>query len=141
MNKIEFKDLPDTSTPLNASNLNLIQSNIEDEFERLENYSTNEIVIGKWIDNKPVYRKVFVTRTPSSTLWTSVATASNVETMVDLRGTFYGNDGRQMSVNHPEKDYQVSTTYLNDRIEMKVEDPTWYNLNCFIIFEYTKTTD
>ena len=29
MNKIEFKDLPDTTTPVDASNLNLLQNNIE----------------------------------------------------------------------------------------------------------------
>lgn len=29
MEKIEFKDLPDTTTPLSASNLNLLQSNVE----------------------------------------------------------------------------------------------------------------
>ena len=28
MNKIEFKDLPDTTTPINASNLNLLQENL-----------------------------------------------------------------------------------------------------------------
>lgn len=29
MNKIEFKDLPDTTTPITADNLNLLQSNVE----------------------------------------------------------------------------------------------------------------
>lgn len=33
MQKINFKNLPDTSTPLNATNLNLMQDNIEDCFE------------------------------------------------------------------------------------------------------------
>ena len=48
---IEFKDLPDTSTPITAENLNEIQkSNI---------CSTSEIEVGKWIDNKPIYRKCF----------------------------------------------------------------------------------
>lgn len=31
MNKIEFKNLPETSTPLNADNLNAMQDNIEEE--------------------------------------------------------------------------------------------------------------
>lgn len=29
MQKIEFKDLPDTSTPINSENLNLLQTNVE----------------------------------------------------------------------------------------------------------------
>ena len=36
MEKIEFKDLPDTTTPLSASNLNTMQDNIEDEFNKKE---------------------------------------------------------------------------------------------------------
>ena len=30
MNKINFTNLPDTSTPLNATNMNLLQTNVED---------------------------------------------------------------------------------------------------------------
>ena len=37
MQKIEFKDLPDTTTPLSASNLNTMQDNIENEIEDLKN--------------------------------------------------------------------------------------------------------
>lgn len=33
MNKIEFKDLPSTETPIDSDNLNLLQDNVEDEFD------------------------------------------------------------------------------------------------------------
>lgn len=33
MNKIEFKDLPDTSTPYNAETFNLLQDNVEDAID------------------------------------------------------------------------------------------------------------
>lgn len=36
MQKINFKNLPDTSTPLNAENLNLLQDNIEEAIENIE---------------------------------------------------------------------------------------------------------
>ena len=32
MEKIDFKNLPDTSTPINAENLNQLQTNVENEF-------------------------------------------------------------------------------------------------------------
>lgn len=35
MTKIEFKNLPDTSTPLNASNLNTLQDNVEDAINNI----------------------------------------------------------------------------------------------------------
>ena len=38
MRKIEFKNLPSKETPLSASNLNLLQQNIEDEFNTLNKY-------------------------------------------------------------------------------------------------------
>lgn len=36
MTKITFKDLPDTTTPLSASNLNTMQDNIEDAIDNIE---------------------------------------------------------------------------------------------------------
>lgn len=38
MRKIEFKNLPSKETPLSASNLNLLQQNVEDEFNTLNKY-------------------------------------------------------------------------------------------------------
>ena len=35
MQKIEFKNLPDTSTPLSAENLNLLQDNVEDAIDNV----------------------------------------------------------------------------------------------------------
>lgn len=37
MKKIEFKNLPSKETPLSASNLNLLQQNVEDEFSEIQN--------------------------------------------------------------------------------------------------------
>lgn len=38
MKKIEFKNLPSKETPLSANNLNLLQQNVEDEFNTLNKY-------------------------------------------------------------------------------------------------------
>lgn len=38
MKKIEFKNLPSKETPISATNLNLLQQNIEDEFNTLNKY-------------------------------------------------------------------------------------------------------
>lgn len=37
MKKVIFKDLPSTETPINASNLNQVQNNIEEEFTNINN--------------------------------------------------------------------------------------------------------
>lgn len=47
MDKINFQNLPNTTTPVNATNLNQLQTNVENT---LNTYSTNEIRIGTWIN-------------------------------------------------------------------------------------------
>lgn len=62
MEKINFNDLPNTDTPINSSNLNQLQTNVENEINVLNNkfdYSTTEQIIGTWIDGKTLYRKVY----------------------------------------------------------------------------------
>lgn len=86
MQKINFQDLPNTTTPVDADNLNDLQDNVENAIDENTNnigdittlkttnktnivnainelkdgeiYSTSEINTGKiWIDGKPIYRK------------------------------------------------------------------------------------
>lgn len=60
MKKINFKNKGETGAiPINADNLNLMQTNVENEFNNITNYSTTETKIGKWM-NKDLYRKVVV---------------------------------------------------------------------------------
>ena len=77
MEKINFKNKGETGAiPINANNLNLMQTNVENSFKssmtnsdtdtyscnyvnNLNTYSTTETKIGKWM-NKDLYRKVVV---------------------------------------------------------------------------------
>lgn len=60
MEKLNFKNKGETGAiPINADNLNLMQTNVENEFNNITNYSTTETKIGKWM-NKDLYRKVVV---------------------------------------------------------------------------------
>ena len=79
---LQFEDYPSTDTPLTANNLNQMQNDIHNEIvetdEKITNlstYSSNEIIIGKWINNKPLYRKVIDIGTlPSSSGSKTVST-------------------------------------------------------------------
>lgn len=56
-------------------------------------YSTNEQIVGKWIDGKPIYQRT-VTKTIAHTngrVWYDIAdlTASNIETMIEMTGVYY----------------------------------------------------
>lgn len=60
MEKLNFKNKGETGAiPINADNLNLMQTNIENEFNNISDYSTSEKKIGKWM-NKNLYRKIVI---------------------------------------------------------------------------------
>lgn len=52
MERINFEN---NMTKANAQTFNTLQDNIE----KAISYSTDEIQIGKWVDGKPLYRKVY----------------------------------------------------------------------------------
>ena len=135
---IEFQN--NTAPYMNADNLN----NNFNYLDGKNDYSTNEIVVGKWIDGKPIYRKVLNLTSPS-VLNTNVnianLTSLNIENLIKLEGFLIGGDGRYLNINTPEPDYTITTTFINDTIEMKIEAVNWQQKNCVIIIEYTKTTD
>ena len=51
------------------------------------------------------------------------------------------SDGRVLSVNNPEPNYEIITTFKTGNVEMKVTNQIFTSKPCYIIFEYTKTTD
>lgn len=153
MNKIDFKNLPDTTTPLSAENLNLLQDNVEDgisdgvseaksytDTKVLETYSTTEQVIGTWL-GKPLYRQVISTTTPSSTSVDTIGTITNIDKIVKLDG-FITYSNQQVPLT-----FAYSTTVLNaimiegTNVRCKITANAYLNCPCIVIAEYTKTTD
>ena len=138
---VEFQN---NSAPyINAENLNKIQeSNI---------YSTSEIEIGKWTDNKPIYRKVIVIQNPTFNNYVSHNIA-NIDTIINVNWMLKeGNDAfRTMPIAYQESGsvnarFSCSpyifnkTNYLISAGSYFVENSS--NISLRIIVEYTKTTD
>ena len=123
---------------------------IEDEATKIDTYSTNEIKTNKvWIDNKPIYRKVFKQKN-----FTSISTGIlNADTIVEARCFVRNNhdtNNKQWrsipSVINPISAYAewVAGFYFN----IKSGNVTFQvgseinKLDCLVfIIEYTKTTD
>lgn len=111
--------------------------------ELLEKYSTDEIVVGTWIDGKPLYRKVIdfgvlpnnTTKSVSHNILnidyikTCIGYATTSET---VRGLLVPNYNGSIITNCYLADDKVFVSTNGDRSEF---------INCFIIIEYTKTTD
>lgn len=132
---IEFKDLPDTTTPLTADNLN----NNFNEVSKDKIYSTNETNTGKiWIDNKPIYRKVLSTTLPSGTGWNlTFISLSNVNEITNLCGIEEG--GRVIP--YIESGYELFLDYSGGYIRCYQASSAFNNKPVKIIVEYTKTVD
>lgn len=138
--KTVWKDLPDTTTPLNASNLNHIEDGIKALYEKTL-YSTTEQVVGTWIDGKPIYRKVIeYTGEIEASTWTSISISSLGIYYVDnlvIKGGY---------LKYPENITESIYSYSN-----RVQFLNYNNNISFyfstspskvtLIVEYTKTTD
>ena len=103
-------------------------------------YSTDEQVIGKWIDGKPIYRKV-VNKSiikPGDTL-----ISLNVDKLINASGYFQWNGAIQVLYKFPCNDNDVTVGVGVDSNKICVNTNYTDNslINLHAILEYTKTTD
>lgn len=193
MTKITFKDLPDTSTPLNASNLNTLQDNVENaintvagdiptidssvstsstngvenqaitnyvdseigtlsstlttSIDLIKNYSTTETIIGKWINNKTIYRKVFEinSQTLPNNKWLFIDHNLGIATYINFWG-FVSSGGNTQPIPRLVTDAVANWSigcgdFTTNRVG--IQFGSYYSSvdSGFIVLEYTKTTD
>lgn len=110
------------------------------EIDARHKYSTEEKVIGKWIDGKPIYRKVFY----SPTNWsngTIVGNIGNVDVVININSTSCTNNGNWFTgYNVPTLE---NTAYVQPDGSVVVARAGTFvnNIKGLVIVEYTKTTD
>ena len=105
-------------------------------------YSTTEQVVGKWIDNKPIYRKVISGTLPSTanpSNWYSLniqAGYFEIENCIlqGIRPYYYYLDS---SNNRTSLDFAIVDGYLKYRVLNSNVTEMTYDL----VLKYTKTTD
>ena len=113
----------------------------------LDNYSTEEQVVGTWIDGKPLYRKVIIVTNQTGPTITIAHNISNIDKVVNLEGICYDNvtnDYRILSVvSASNVEYQVSMSMNTTNILINAPEYTQTGRFLYIstIIKYTKTTD
>jgi len=143
---IEFQDLPNTTTPLTASNLNNNFNELDSKIEDI--YSTSETITNKkWTNNKPVYRKVLEGTSISgdiSTGITNLDVITKMEVLVKENGVqvwrtipwlFSYSDTIQSGA------WAGGFSYTNGDIIFQAGSSLLNIDKYIIIIEYTKTTD
>lgn len=119
-----------------APSVNAVKEYISD---KVENYTTEEQVIGTWIDGKPIYRKVInkghYTFTNGDNKFAHGI--SNLGDVVDIKYTMFFSNANQYYIHWSAIASKIATN--TDVILSANGDNTFDKLK--IIIEYTKTTD
>lgn len=107
-----------------------------------DNYSTGEVMIGTWIDGKPLYRKVIETGRISSTTKNVAHGISNLDRVIKLEGIggasgFFATLPR---VSQSQLIYQCGLQLTGNNIVIQAGSDCSFD-DSFVIVEYTKTTD
>lgn len=112
-------------------------------------YSSEEQVIGKWIDNKPLYRKVYLVAEAYTKTSGEIRLSTNINNINEIVN-IYG----KCDWNYPNTLYYTfPIPYLSVDLSQKVQLFYYKNnnelgfnstvdlLNIYAVLEYTKTTD
>lgn len=164
--KTVWKDLPDTSTPITADRLNNIENGVEYLFQNesshgineysqsttdsyscnyvnnINTYSTDEIRIGTWLDNKPIYRKSFY-----FTQWSGLGldtSLDNIDNMINASVTLKNSaSGQWMKLAcNPDGSYGFYIKKTGNTYKIFISNENVYTADAVCSFiEYTKTTD
>ena len=125
---------------------------LANKFSKGDLYDTSEKMIGKWVDNKPLYQKVFDLGTLSASPVTIDITSLNVDSWVNAWGmaSIYENNTDGGAIFIPTYSdtgfnyniYFKSSMARNTLVLYYTKGNSSYNFrNCKVVFQYTKTTD
>lgn len=109
-----------------------------------ELYSTSEIIIGRWIDGKPIYRKAFEKTNLTTGENTFSIGISNVQSVINLQCNVYRSNGYWHPLtfaNSSNLNVVMSVVYLEGNISINIGSGITNASKCVGYIEYTKTTD
>ena len=115
---------------------------------KLFTYSTTEQRVGTWVNNKPIYMKVFNFTVASSggDSWTQFASYSEnyIDEIVDVSGFFYLNNTKAFRIIGGSEfpNGAEITRIIGTGSAIAFQRNAWdSDLNVYAIIKYTKTTD
>ena len=108
-----------------------------------EIYSTNEQVVGQWIDGKPIYRKVFTGDSYVASIDTGLNTSVDTFVKMEMLGRRASvKQWRNIPWTSTIDDWDSGFYFQEGTIWLQISDSFQTNFNKYIlIIEYTKTTD
>lgn len=120
--------------------LNNIYDYLDNLVDNKEEYSTDEIRIGTWIDGSAIYRAIIPCNLGNlSTSWQNlVQVPNNLKQLINLRGVRnFTNDAQNLIL----PVYNSSSYFVQFRISnlyIQVQGTGYDNMNIYLIIDYTK---
>lgn len=140
VNKVTDDDMNEIKAVVNNNDDDM--TTINTNLMNATTYSTDEIRIGTWTDNKPLYRKVYIENNPTTGDWAYVNT-DNTYNIKTYKGFYQRTNNRLDTLSVGREDAMpLICTIRNNQIEYKI-DSTYASgkISAYFILEYTKTTD
>lgn len=106
-------------------------------------YSTEEKIIGTWVDKKPVYQRVINGTTPSTkNNSVSVNIGCTIDSLVSLNGYIYANNSSWLGYQSIGSDVSsIGITYDKSMINVYISHDYLVSKPFVAIIQYTKSTD
>ncbi len=110
-------------------------------------YSTEETVVGTWLDGKPIYRKTVLISTGNVTNSDQCIdvpmdmTTLNIEKVINIHGQLELSNAHIPIPTPGVTNYYCMLLYIIPSLVLRTNNPNWSNSPCYITMEYTKTTD
>ena len=122
-----------------AENMNDLERRVDDAISEInsnlssvKNYSTEETVVGKWIDNKPIYSKTFSIVNPSSN---QIIDSDKTKKLIKIEAFGVGNNGYTFVIPYAGMDTDIYAT--PNGLLFRTND-TWTGFTLYVTYYYTK---
>ena len=112
---------------------------LANKFSKADLYSTDEKMIGRWIDGKPIYQKTVSGTNGAVNTDANIADIADVDTVVSLDGICTNYAGTGITMGIPSDTLFVK--YQNGKVMTYTSNSSYANKPCIITIKYTKTTD
>lgn len=110
------------------------------------NYLNEELIVGKWINGKPIYRKVFeIGSLPNDTTISIPHGIKNLDTFTDKRASWYDSYDDRWNFDYRKDSNTIIISFNPNNTNLYISaigtDWSARTSKCTVTLEYTKTTD
>lgn len=144
---VKISELTQASTINDSDLIPIVQNNETKSITKqdlvADKYSTTEQVIGTWIDNKPIYRKVIECGSlPNASNKDVAHNIQNLGITIKCNGmAVRTSDSRALTIPDSTPSTEIVCGVSNTNVYITTQNDRSSFNNSFLILEYTKTTD